>query len=141
MAVKLFVENPETIPLQANSPEEVTLEASEAVVRAVSPTAAVRRTAAGALITITDIYGTTTAELNDGAKGDTGEAGPTGPQGPKGDRGETGPQGPTGATGPTGPAGKSAYQYATEGGYSDTETNFYTDLAAIDGLAAELATI
>ena len=42
---------------------------------------------------------------------------------------------------PIGAAGKSAYQYAVEGGYADTEANFYTDLAAMQGLASALATI
>ena len=42
---------------------------------------------------------------------------------------------------PIGAAGKSAYQYAVEGGYTDTETNFYADLAAMQGLASALAAI
>ena len=42
---------------------------------------------------------------------------------------------------PIGAAGKSAYQYAVEGGYADTEANFYADLAAMQGLASALATI
>ena len=53
----------------------------------------------------------------DGAKGD------------KGDKGDTGPQGPAGATGATGATGKSAYQYAQEGGYTGTETEFAEKLA------------
>ena len=74
----------------------------------VSPSATVTQTAAGAIVTITDATGTTTATLANGAKGDTGA---TGPQGPKGDAGTTGPQGPqgvkgeTGETGPQGPKG------------------------------------
>ena len=91
-----------------------------------------------------------------GPKGDTGATGATGPQGPKGDKGDTGPQGPKGDTGPTGPKGdagatgaqgpqgpagatgdtgskgadgKSAYQYAVEGGYTGTETEFSEKLA------------
>ena len=67
-----------------------------------------------------------------GAKGDTGD---TGPQGPKGD---TGPQG---ETGPAGSAGQSAYAAAQAGGYTDTQANFYADLAAIEGLASTLASI
>ena len=42
---------------------------------------------------------------------------------------------------PIGAAGKSAYQYAVEGGYADTEANFYADLAAMQGLVSALATI
>lgn len=70
-----------------------------------------------------------------GDKGDTGPAGPKGdtgeigPQGPKGPQGEQGPQGIQGATGPTGADGKSAYQYAKEGGYTGTETEFAAKLA------------
>ena len=41
----------------------------------------------------------------------------------KGSQGETGPQGPAGAD------GKSAYQYAVEGGYTGTETEFAAKLA------------
>lgn len=91
-----------------------------------------------------------------GEKGDTGETGATGPQGPKGDTGDTGPQGPKGDTGPqgpkgdtgpqgdTGPAGsdgQSAYAAAQAGGYTDTQANFYADLAAIEGLSATLSSI
>lgn len=43
--------------------------------------------------------------------------------------------------GDKGPDGKSAYQYAVEGGYTDTEANFYADLAAMQGLASALAAI
>lgn len=85
-----------------------------------------------------------------GPKGDTGNQGPiglTGPQGPKGDTGEQGPKGDTGPIGPEGPRGetgeqglpgkdgtngingKSAYEYAQDGGYSGTETNFIALLA------------
>ena len=85
-----------------------------------------------------------------GPKGDTGDTGPagpkgdTGPQGPQGPQGEQGPQGLQGETGPQGPAGadgqpgadgapgadgKSAYQYAVEGGYTGTETEFVAKLA------------
>ena len=64
-----------------------------------------------------------------GAKGDTGSQGPQGDVGPKGD---------TGATGAT---GQSAYAAAQAGGYTDTEANFYADLAAMQGLASALAAI
>ena len=37
--------------------------------------------------------------------------------------------------------GKTAYESAQEGGYTDTETNFYADLAAIQGLANALSEI
>ena len=64
-----------------------------------------------------------------GVKGDTGSQGPQGDVGPKGD------------TGATGANGQSAYAAAQAGGYTDTEANFYADLAAMQGLASALATI
>ena len=82
-----------------------------------------------------------------GPKGDTGATGPEGPQGPKGDaftyadfteaqllalKGPKGDKGDTGATGQAGASGadgKSAYQYAMEGGYTGTETEFAAKLA------------
>ena len=64
-----------------------------------------------------------------GAKGDTGSQGP---------QGDVGPKGETGATGAT---GQSAYAAAQAGGYTDTQANFYADLAAMQGLASALAAI
>ena len=73
-----------------------------------------------------------------GPKGDTGDIGPQGPKGEKGDTGPRGPQGeqgpqgdtgPKGDTGSTGADGKTAYQYAQEGGYTGTETEFAEKLA------------
>lgn len=93
-----------------------------------------------------------------GPKGDTGEKGLPGTQGPKGETGDRGPQGIQGETGPqgergpqgiqgiqgargekgekgddgvAGPAGESAYEAAQQGGFTDTETAFYTALASI----------
>ena len=66
------------------------------------------------------------------SRGATGAPGKDGAKGPKGDTGATGPQGPAGndgATGAAGAAGKSAYQYATEGGYTGTEVEFSAKLA------------
>ena len=90
---------------------------------------------------------TDTGKPSRGEKGDTGAQGPkgdkgdTGPQGPKGDTGDVGPQGPKGDTGATGTNGQSAYAAAQAGGYTDTEANFYADLAAMQGLASALAAI
>lgn len=56
----------------------------------------------------------------------------------KGSKGDTGAQGPSGATGA---AGQSAYAAAQAGGYTDTQANFYADLAAMQGLASALAAI
>ena len=67
-----------------------------------------------------------------GPKGPKGDTGPQGPQGPKGDtgaQGETGPQGQKGDTGAAGADGKSAYQYAQDGGYTGTETEFTEKLS------------
>ena len=64
--------------------------------------------------------GATGAKGDKGDKGDKGSAGPQGIQGPQGERG------PAGATGA---AGKSAYQYAVDGGYTGTETEFAEKLA------------
>ena len=90
-----------------------------------------------------------------GPKGDTGATGPQGPQGeqgPKGDTGDVGPQGPkgdTGAQGDTGSQGpkgdkgtdgKSAYASAKDGGYTGTEAQFNTDLAAVGGKQAKITT-
>ena len=88
-----------------------------ALIEYTSPTVDVSKTDGVTTLTITDINGTKTATINDGAdgapgiqgpKGDTGEAGPigaTGPVGPKGDKGDTGATGPAGETGATGPKG------------------------------------
>lgn len=71
----------------------------------VSPTASVEQIEGGAVLTVEDASGTTTATLRDGATGPEGPQGETGPQGPAGPQGETGPQGPAGPTGETGPQG------------------------------------
>lgn len=77
-----------------------------------------------------------------GAQGEKGEPGERGPQGVQGERGPEGPQGIQGIQGETGPAGKdgengengkSAYQYAVDGGYTGTETDFAKKLAEDSG--------
>lgn len=71
-----------------------------------------------------------------GAQGPQGSPGETGPQGPQGEKGDTGAQGPQGEKGDTGPQGspgsdgKNAYQYAQDGGYTGSETEFAAKLAA-----------
>lgn len=50
-----------------------------------------------------------------------------GPQGPQGEKGDTGAQGPQGIPGSN---GKNAYQYAQDGGYTGSETEFAAKLAA-----------
>lgn len=51
----------------------------------------------------------------------------------KGPQGETGATGAAGADGADGADGKSAYQSAKDGGYTGTEAQFNTDLAAVSG--------
>lgn len=92
------------------------------VVNAVSPRASVEPNEDGALITMHDLDGTTTAQIKhgemgpQGPQGERGEQGIQGPQGVKGDTGATGPVGPTGpkgdtgATGPEGPRGAQGEQ-------------------------------
>lgn len=76
-----------------------------------------------------------------GPKGDTGPQGPQGIQGIQGEQGAIGPQGPQGVQGVTGADGKSAYQAATEYGYSGTETAFNTALSNIDNFALKTTTV
>ena len=78
-----------------------------------APTATITQTQTGAILTVTDIHGTTIAELTNGAKGDkgdTGEQGPQGLQGEKGDKGDTGAQGPQGLQGAKGDKGDTGEQ-------------------------------
>ena len=63
------------------------------------------------------------ANGKDGAKGDKGDPGDKGAPGEKGDKGDPGEKGDPGAD------GKSAYQYAQDGGYTGTETDFSAKLA------------
>lgn len=74
-------------------------------------------------------------------KGDTGPQGPQGPKGDTGPQGDAGPKGDTGPAGAAGSDGQSAYAAAQAGGYTDTQANFYADLAAMQGLASALAAI
>ena len=62
-----------------------------------------------------------------GAKGETGSTGEQGPTGPAGANGAAGADGEDGAD------GKSAYASAQDGGYTGTEAQFNTDLAAVGG--------
>ena len=56
----------------------------------------------------------------------------------KGPQGETGATGAAGADGADGADGKSAYQSAKYGGYTGTEAQFNTDLAAVSGKQARI---
>lgn len=56
-------------------------------------------------------------------------------------RGNTGAAGATGAAGTVGADGKSAFASAQSGGYTGTESAFYSDLAAVGGLADAILAI
>lgn len=129
MAIDLTLNNQPEIPLSVDDAEGMGFDHSEEYILAVSPTASVTQTETGAVVTITDKFGTTSAVLlngqdgkdgkdgadgqngkdgHDGAQGPPGERGPQGmqgEQGPKGDTGSTGPKGDKGDTGLTGPQG------------------------------------
>ena len=79
------------------------------------------------------------AQGEKGDKGDKGNPGAKGDPGEKGDKGDPGAKGDKGDPGTPGAAGQSAYAAAQSGGYTDTQANFYADLAAVQGLAAALA--
>ena len=93
-------EIPGTLVFHYTAPDGITFEIS------------IAETADGAVVTITDHNGTTSATITNGAQGPQGEKGDTGAQGiqgEKGEKGETGPQGEkgdTGAVGPQGPQGE-----------------------------------
>lgn len=108
MAIDLTLNNQPEIPFSVDDAEGMGFDHSEEYILAVSPTASVTQTETGAVITVTDKLGTTTAVLRngqDGAQGPKGDTGLTGPQGPKGDTGATGATGPKGDTGATGATG------------------------------------
>ena len=65
MAIRLHVEDEHTIPLSVSGGDSVEMKHSEAFINAISPTARVDQTEDGAVITITDKNGTTTAEISD----------------------------------------------------------------------------
>lgn len=67
----------------------------------------------------------------EGPIGPQGPIGPTGQEGPQGVQGPEGPRGQQGPPGPTGETGKSAYQYAVEGGYQGTESDFQQLMASV----------
>lgn len=67
-----------------------------------------------------------------GAKGETGSTGAQGPTGPAGANGAAGADGEDGAD------GKSAYASAQDGGYTGTEAQFNTDLAAVGDKQARI---
>ena len=122
MAIDLTINERSPIPLNVESGDGTDFQHGEEYILAVSPSASVTQTETGAVITVTDKFGTTSAVLlngkdgkdgkdgADGAQGPQGPKGDTGPQGPQGERGEQGPKGDTGADGPQGLKGDTGPQ-------------------------------
>lgn len=71
--------------------------------------ASVEQTENGAIISITDKEGTTTATISNGSPGAEGPQGPIGETGPEGPIGPQGPAGADGAAGATGATGADGY--------------------------------
>lgn len=98
----------------------------------VSPTITVTDIESGHRLTIVDTLGTKTIDILNGVDGLQGPKGETGLQGEPGSPGEAGPQGIQGLPGndgKDGANGKSAYEYATDGGFTGTEDEFMSLLA------------
>ena len=109
----------------------------------VSPTVATQAITGGTKVTITDKDGAHEFNVMNGTNGTNGKDGTDGTDGTDGitptigangnwylgntDTGKPS-RGATGGTGATGAAGKSAYEYAQDGGYTGTETEFSTDI-------------
>ena len=90
----------ETIHLTVQDQLPVGLTTEQArVINAVSPTATVERVEGGAMLTVHDLIGTTTARINDGAQGAQGPAGQDGQPGRDGVDGSPGAPGQDGADG------------------------------------------
>lgn len=100
------MDNPITVNVVGGGTVELAPEKLR-LIEAVSPTAAVEENEDGALLTVKDLHGTTTAQIYNGERGPQG---PQGPQGEKGDTGDTGPQGEQGETGPQGIQGATGPQ-------------------------------
>ena len=93
----------------------------------VSPSAKVEQTETGAVITIKDASGTTTATLTNGAKGETGA------QGPQGLKGETGAQGAKGETGAKGEKGDPGTSISITGTTESTDDGGENTITFSDG--------
>ena len=93
----------------------------------VSPSAKVEQTETGAVITIKDAAGTTTATLTNGAKGETGA------QGPQGLKGETGAQGAKGETGAKGEKGDPGTSISITGTTESTDDGGNNTITFSDG--------
>lgn len=132
----------ETIHLTVQEPSPVGLTTEQArVINAVSPTAEVERVEGGAVLTVHDLNGTTTATLYDGAAGSPGERGPAGPAGQDGSPGRDGVDGYTpikgvdyfdGADGAPGADGHSPVVTASKSGGVTTVSVDGTPIATIN---------
>lgn len=132
----------ETIHLTVQEQLPVGLTTEQArVINAVSPTAEVERVDGGAVLTVHDLNGTTTATLYDGAAGSPGERGPAGPAGQDGSPGRDGVDGYTpikgvdyfdGADGQPGADGHSPVVTASKSGGVTTVSVDGTPIATIN---------
>lgn len=107
--------------------------------------ASVEQTESGAVISITDKDGTTTATISNGLPGAEGPQGPigeTGPEGPIGPQGPAGADGAAGATGPTGADGfsptASVQQTPTGATITITDKTGTTTATITNGSIAEI---
>ena len=105
--------------LKYRDDDRIRFNAEETLVNAYSPRVNTSTISGGHRVTVTDIDGTESFDVMDGAKGDQGIQGIQGIQGPKGDTGDQGPKGDTGDqgiqglkgdTGDTGPKGDTGEQ-------------------------------
>lgn len=94
--------------------EEAAQRAEAAEENVYAPSAGVEQTQDGAVITLTDKNGTTTATVFNGSVGPQGPAGDIGPAGPQGPAGDTGPAGPAGPQGPKGDTGDGSREAAID---------------------------
>ena len=107
--------------------------------------ASVEQTENGAIISITDKDGTTTATISNGSPGAEGPQGPIGETGPEGPIGPQGPAGADGAAGATGPQGADGYsptasveQTPTGATITITDKNGTTTATITNGSIAEI---
>lgn len=106
----------------------------------VSPTVEVIEIEGGHRIMITDINGTASVDVMNGADGRNGSPGATGPKGPQGEKGETGSVGPAGPTGPTGADGKDGLDGVSPT-VSVSKSGKVTTISIVDIDGTKLATI
>lgn len=99
-----------------------------------SPTISVQNIVGGHTLTITDVSGTKTVNVMNGADGDTGPQGPKGEKGDTGDRGaqgDPGLPGETGAQGPDGPKGNDGFSPTVE--VTDIEGGHQVTITDVNG--------